>query len=144
MVKIDPPKKHQVFFCCMIATFTTDILNSSFHGFKYKAKLSIQVLAQSDSQSPDTFMLLNAAYFSMQFIHNFEQYIDIYNDYLVKYIMCAMVSRVHMKFYILTKGYIVPGNHGTHDKLNQIPLFDSQQIKTLLLLNSDVPQKIFS
>lgn len=26
----------QVFFCCMMATFTTDLLNSSFHGFKYK------------------------------------------------------------------------------------------------------------
>lgn len=26
----------QVFFCCMTATFTTDLLNSSFHGFKYK------------------------------------------------------------------------------------------------------------
>ena len=26
----------QVFFCCMVATFTTDLLNSSFHGFKYK------------------------------------------------------------------------------------------------------------
>lgn len=26
----------QVFFCCMTATFTTDLLNSSFHGFKYR------------------------------------------------------------------------------------------------------------
>ena len=26
----------QVFFCCITATFTTEILNSAFHGFKYK------------------------------------------------------------------------------------------------------------
>lgn len=31
----------QVFFCCMIATFTTDILNSSFHGFKYKGDFGL-------------------------------------------------------------------------------------------------------
>ena len=39
---------------------------------------------------------------------------------LVKFVMCTMVSRVHMTFDILTKGYIVPGNQGTYDKLNQI------------------------
>jgi len=31
----------QVFFCCMVATFTTDILNSSFHGFKYKGDFGL-------------------------------------------------------------------------------------------------------
>ena len=39
---------------------------------------------------------------------------------LVKFVLCILVSRVHMPFYILTKGYTVPGNQGTHDKLNQI------------------------
>lgn len=31
----------QVFFCCMTATFTTDLLNSSFHGFKYKNEFGL-------------------------------------------------------------------------------------------------------
>ena len=39
------------------------------------------------------------------------------NSDLVKFDMC---TRLHMTFYILKKGYIVPGNQGTHDKLNQI------------------------
>ena len=39
---------------------------------------------------------------------------------LVKFVICTLVSRVHMMFYILTKGYTVFGNQGTHDKLNQI------------------------
>ena len=39
---------------------------------------------------------------------------------LVKFIMFTLISRVHMTFYILKKGYIVPGNQGTFDKLNQI------------------------
>ena len=38
--------------------------------------------------------------------------------------MFTLVSRVHMTFYILEKGYTVPGNQGTHDKLNQIPKVD--------------------
>ena len=46
---------------------------------------------------------------------------------LVKFVMCALVSMVHMTFYILTKGYIVFGNQGTHDKLNQIELICSQK-----------------
>ena len=29
-----------------------------------------------------------------------------------------------MTFYTLTKGQTVPGNQGTHDKLNQVPNFD--------------------
>ena len=29
---------------------------------------------------------------------------------LVKFVMCSLVSRVHMTFYILTKGYTVPRN----------------------------------
>ena len=40
---------------------------------------------------------------------------------LVKFVMCTLVSMVHMTFYILTYGYIVPGNQGTHDKPD--PLF---------------------
>ena len=40
---------------------------------------------------------------------------------LVKIVVCALVSRVHLTFYILTKGYMVPGNQGTQDKFNQIP-----------------------
>ena len=31
----------QVFFCCMVATFTTDLLNSAFHGFKYKGDFGL-------------------------------------------------------------------------------------------------------
>ncbi len=31
----------QVFFCCMVATFTTDLLNSSFHGFRYKGDFGL-------------------------------------------------------------------------------------------------------
>ena len=42
------------------------------------------------------------------------------NSDLVKFVMCALVSRVHMMFYTLRKGYTVPGNQGIHDKLNQI------------------------
>ena len=37
---------------------------------------------------------------------------------LVKIVMCTLVSRVHMTFYMLIKGYTVPGFQGTHDKLN--------------------------
>ena len=39
---------------------------------------------------------------------------------LVKFVMCTLVSRVYMTFYILTKGYTFPRNQGTYDKLNQI------------------------
>ena len=35
-------------------------------------------------------------------------------------VMSTLVFRVHMMFYILSKGYKVPGNQGTPDKLNQI------------------------
>ena len=35
-------------------------------------------------------------------------------------VMYTLVSRVQMTFYTQTKGYRVPGNQGTHDKLNQI------------------------
>ena len=40
---------------------------------------------------------------------------------LVKFVMCALVSRVHIMFHKLTKGYIVPGNYSTHGRLNKIP-----------------------
>ena len=39
---------------------------------------------------------------------------------LINFVMCTLVSRVHMSFYALIKGYIVPGNQGTHDKLKRI------------------------
>ena len=39
---------------------------------------------------------------------------------LVKFFMYTLETRVHMTFYLLTKVYIVSGNQGTHDKLNQI------------------------
>ena len=38
---------------------------------------------------------------------------------LVKFVMCTLVSRVHIPFYKLFKGYTVPGNQSAHDKLNQ-------------------------
>ena len=33
--------------------------------------------------------------------------------------MCTVVFRIHMAFYTLTKGYTVPGNQDTQDKLYQ-------------------------
>ena len=57
---------------------------------------------------------------------------------LVKFVMCTLESRLHLTFYVLTKGYTVPafqgtndvlhaykraGNQSTHDKINQIRLF---------------------
>ena len=39
---------------------------------------------------------------------------------LLKFVMCTLVSRVHITFYILKKEYTVPGNQVKHDKLNQI------------------------
>ena len=49
----------QVFFCCMVATFTTDLLNSSFHGFRYKGdfglfrtKFTSKDLGRRDAVSP--------------------------------------------------------------------------------------------
>ena len=51
---------------------------------------------------------------------------------LVKLGMCTLVSKVHMTFYILTKGYTVYGNQGTHDKLNQIQyLHTVEQLHTV-------------
>ena len=31
----------QVFFCCMISTFTTDLFNSAFHNFKYQGDFGL-------------------------------------------------------------------------------------------------------
>ena len=36
---------------------------------------------------------------------------------LVKFVIC---TSEYMTFYLLTKGYKVPGNQGTHDTLNLI------------------------
>ena len=49
-----------------------------------------------------------------------EKLLDKYleNSDLVKFVMCTLVSSVHMSFHKLTKGYLVPGNQGTYDKFN--------------------------
>ena len=47
---------------------------------------------------------------------------------LIQFVMCARVSRVHMTFHILTKRYTVPGNQGTHEKLNQIQFSGIQNL----------------
>ena len=58
---------------------------------------------------------------------------QIPNLNLIKFIMCTLVSRVHMTLYILTKGYTVPGNKGTHDKLNQNQTFNRVPISKLCM-----------
>ena len=45
----------------------------------------------------------------------------VHNLHLVRLVMCTLVFRVHITFYILTKEDTDPGNQGTYDKLNQIP-----------------------
>ena len=45
---------------------------------------------------------------------------------LVKFVMCTLVSRVQMTFYILTKVCTVPGNQGKHYKLNEISMMASE------------------
>ena len=45
------------------------------------------------------------------------------NSNLVKFVMCTLVSRKHMTFYVLTKVCTVPGNQGTHVKPNQVRKF---------------------
>ena len=54
--------------------------------------------------------------------------------------MCTLVSRVQMTFYILTKGHTVPGNQGTHDKLNQIQHF----FKTIEGLNAQLVNRVIN
>ena len=39
---------------------------------------------------------------------------------IAKFVMCNLVSSVYMTFYILPKGCTVPGNQGTHEKLEHI------------------------
>ena len=39
---------------------------------------------------------------------------------LVKFVKCTLISRVHMTFYMLSKGYTVPRILGTRDKLSLI------------------------
>ena len=59
---------------------------------------------------------------------------------LVKFVMCILVSRVHMMFYILTKGYTIPGNRGKHDKLNQIQYFYLSCVRSkVITLRSTIP-----
>ena len=47
--------------------------------------------------------------------------------------MFSLVSKVHLTFNIPTKGYKVPGNQGTHDKLNQIRNFNMQERHQLII-----------
>ena len=47
--------------------------------------------------------------------------------------MCTLVFRVHLTFHKLTKGYTVPGNQNTHDKLNQIE--DSNMVNPSMFEN---------
>ena len=49
----------QVFFCCMVATFTTDLLNSSFHGFRYKGDFGLfrTKFTSKDLGRPDSVLL---------------------------------------------------------------------------------------
>ena len=62
---------------------------------------------------------------------------------LVKFVMCTLVSRVHLTFYMITKGHTVPGNHGTHDKLNQIQnLFRVDSIITDLVAEKMKTQNV--
>ena len=42
---------------------------------------------------------------------------------MVKFVMCNLVSRVHMTFYIITERWTVRGNQGTHYKLHQFPQY---------------------
>ena len=53
----------------------------------------------------------------------------------------ALETRAHMPFYILTKGYTIPGNRGTHDKLNQIQNFSKNFKLTKLDFLFDYKQK---
>ena len=121
-LKLTPPKNTR---CSSVAwspplqrTSSTHRSTASSTRQSYPYKCWLGWIIQCHSTA--TFMLLNAAYISMQFIHNFKQYNNVDNHYLIKFIMCTLVSRVHMKFYILTKWYTAPGIQGTHDKLNQI------------------------
>ena len=50
--------------------------------------------------------------------------------------MCTLVSRVHMTFYIFIEGHTVPGNQGTHDKLNQIKLQKKTKKQFLMKLKT--------
>ena len=50
-------------------------------------------------------------------MEQFKYSVNINSADLVKFVMCTLVSREHMTFYILTKGYTVTENQGTHDKL---------------------------
>ena len=55
------------------------------------------------------------------FIRNGKQNAKLVEDWdVIKFVMCTLVSRAHMTFYILTKWYTVPVNQGTYNKLNQI------------------------
>ena len=53
---------------------------------------------------------------------------------LVRFVTCTFVSRVHMTFYILTKGNTVPENQGTRDELYQIRVDFIWNMKTFFFL----------
>ena len=43
---------------------------------------------------------------------------------LLKFVMCTLVSRVHMTFYVLIKGYTVPENQDTRKNLTRSNILD--------------------
>ena len=57
---------------------------------------------------------------------------------LVKFVMCTLVSRVHMTFYIPTIGYTLSGNQGKYDELDQVRSTRTQT-KSLELSGSILP-----
>ena len=55
------------------------------------------------------------------FIRNGKQNAKLVEDWdVIKFVMCTLVSRAHMTFYILTKWYTFLGHQGTNNKINQI------------------------
>ena len=48
---------------------------------------------------------------------------------LVHFLMCALIFKVYVLFFKYIKPHVYPGNHGTQDKLNQIPCFDIMKRK---------------
>ena len=65
-------------------------------------------------------LVLRAFYYVAKYLDTFQSVQLEYSDQ-VKFVMCTLVSRTHMTFYLHIKGNRVHGNHG---KLNQIHIFN--------------------
>ena len=52
---------------------------------------------------------------------------------LVKFVMCTLISRVRMTFCMPKKGYTIPGNQVTHEKLFQIHIYVVVYLPTTLM-----------